>query len=310
MIRIILVFLMILFVPFSVSANSKVDRVIYITLDGTKWQDILDHTRLPIFWATHAKKFKIYGEPDSHTSIEVASVAISLPSYESQMSGAVQPCENNSCGRIGVETLPEYLVNHLKFKKKDVVSIASWTEINRAVESHDQTIVANDGIVDMIDPITHHADLVMYGLNKLQAADHPDHIDVRSDKYTFLQAMHYLDIHKPRFLWISFCNADTNAHANNAAGYYKSIYAYDLYIDELLRYLKDNKLDKRTLVIITTDHGRGDGSHWTSHGPKYPESKRTWAFVMNGGLKPISKDEKMTYYSTLSIRPTIEAVFK
>lgn len=290
-------------------ASPKINRVIYITLDGTKWQDILDPARMPIFWQKHASQFKIYGLPNSNTSIEVASVAISLPSYQSQMTGAVQPCTGNDCGRVRVKTLPEYLVKNLKMSKTNVVSFSSWGEVNFAVQSQENAIMANDGVVDMVNPFTHQPDPFMWSVNSLQKEDHPDHPLLRYDRYTYMQAKHYFSLYHPKFMWLSFCDSDNNAHANNAPGYYKAISFYDQVIDELLTNLKSKNLLQHTLIIITTDHGRGDGDNWTTHGPKYPESKRTWAFVLNGDLQPIREENGTRYYSTLSMRPTIQSVF-
>jgi hypothetical protein len=291
-------------------ASAKIDRVIYITLDGTKWQDIFDPARMPIFWQKHASQFKIYGLPNSNTSIEVASIAVSLPSYQSQMTGAVQPCDGNGCGRVTVQTFPEYLVQNLKMKKTDVVSFSSWGEVNFAVQSKENTLVANDGVVNMVNPLTQQPDPFMWSVNRLQQEDHPDHALLRYDRYTYMQAKHYFSLFEPKFMWLSFCDSDNNAHANNAPGYYKAIAFYDQVIDELITNLKHKNLLQHTLIIITTDHGRGDGANWTTHGPKYPESKRTWAFVLNGDLQSVREENGIHYYSTLSMRPTIEAVFK
>src|SRR5207248_2963214 len=83
--------------------NNKITRVIYVTFDGTRWQDIfLDHSHFKKFWKTYSRDAALYGEPGSNKVIEVASTPISLPSYQSQMTGAIQPCENNNCGRVKV----------------------------------------------------------------------------------------------------------------------------------------------------------------------------------------------------------------
>ena len=73
--------------------HSEIKRVIYITLDGVRWQDVFKtHSYLPIFWGKYAKNAEIYGEPGSNRTMEAASVPISLPSYQSQMTGVVTQC--------------------------------------------------------------------------------------------------------------------------------------------------------------------------------------------------------------------------
>src|SRR5947207_1663419 len=72
---------------------NKIKHVIYVTLDGVRWQDVYQtHQYFPKLWKQHASKFTFYGLPNSNTTIEAASIPVSLPSYQSQMSGAIQPC--------------------------------------------------------------------------------------------------------------------------------------------------------------------------------------------------------------------------
>lgn len=293
---------------------SQINRVIYVTFDGVRWQDIyLDKSHFPMLWQKHAKNLSFYGMPGTPLSMEVASIAISLPSYQSQMSGSVQPCYSNYCGRIGVETLAENLVHQFGFNKRDVATFASWWHITLSVEHIPETTFANTGNTPVVDPDTGKPDGVMQWLNYQQAHDHPHKErfpNSRYDKYTYAQAMHYLEKYRPRFLWISFVESDEAAHLNDRPYYDQMLSYYDQVLDNLFTKLKEWQLDKDTLVIVTTDHGRGNGVFWTDHGPLWPESKRTWAFVLNGKLKNALQEEASTHYSTLSIRPTVEAFLK
>jgi len=289
---------------------TKIDRVIYITLDGTRWQEALkEHKYLPLFWEKYASQCKIYGVPDSTDTMEVASIPISLPSYQSQMSGEVQPCSGNDCGRIQVETLPETLVHQCGFRKKDVAIFSSWYVMQNAAEHIEGTVYVNNGNLPAVDPDTQEPDRVMSMLNDQQNMDHPEGQD-RFDKYTFAQALHYLKKFKPKFMWIALQDTDEMAHVNNWPGYVDALTFYDQALDKLFKMLVKLDMDKTTMVIITTDHGRGKGKNWTSHGPQYPASKQTWAFVYNGELTPVAHNGQIIRYSTLSIKPTVEAVFQ
>lgn len=291
------------------SIPPTVDHVIYITIDGVRWQDVFEnHTYLNHFWHHYANLGTFYGAPHSQSVMEVASIPVSLPSYQSQLTGVVQPCAGNDCGRVKARTFAEALIQK-GFAKKDVAVFSNWTKIKYAAESKPNTIYTNIGNEFSYDPLTGKPDEEMTRINALQIHDHPKDND-RFDKYTFAQAMHYWRKFQPRFMWMSLGDADTAAHAGNLALYRRSITQYDQFFDELFQTLKRMKLAQRTLVIITTDHGRGNGLHWKDHGPRYPEAKRTWAFVMNGRLVPTSHDAHFTRYSTLSIRPTIEAVLR
>lgn len=287
--------------------QNKIKHVIYVTLDGTRWQDIMQiQANFPKLWSKYASQMQVYGRPGSDATMEVASIPVSLPSYQSQMTGAVQPCLGNECGRVKVETLPEFLLGKLHLAKKDVAVFSSWPVIADALESKSGTVYSNVGNLPVVDPVTGKPDVVMAEINHLQTLRR--HVKTnRMDEYTFAQSLHYFEKYKPRFMWISLVNADNEAHMNHQEKYNQVLLSYDNYLDQLFTRLKSMKLDKNTMVVITTDHGRGNGDNWTTHGPEYPEAKPTWAFVMNGKLTPVGNDGKISHYNTLSIRPAIEA---
>ncbi len=289
----------------------KVKHVIYLTLDGVRWQDIyLDHSHFPKLWRKYSARLNFYGLPGSNTIMETASIPISLPSYQTQMSGKIPPCINNECGRIQKTTLPEFLVNNLHFARQDVAVFSSWPVIADAIESKAGTVYSNAGNVPVIDPVTNRPDAVMVAINQEQDIDHPSYKPNRYDKYTFAQALHYLEKYQPRFLWISLVNADNEAHFAHLDNYNQLLGFYDDAIDGLLTTLNALHMDGSTIVIVTTDHGRGNNENWTSHGEEYPESRQTWAFTMNAELQPVSREGNIYHYSTLSIRPAIENALK
>lgn len=311
--RFIICLFLMFFLPLSIfaapskeSSPVKIKHVIYITFDGTRWQDIfLDHSHLEKFWKNHAQKGLFYGEPNSNRDIRVTTVPISLPSYQSQMAGKVQPCLGNLCGRIRVETLPESLKRKLDLQKKDIAVFGSWYEIAYAAEHIEGSVYTNTGNNPVYDPETQSPDAIMYDLNLKQAADFPGG-NIRYDKYTFAQAMHYFEVYLPRFMWIALNDADEAAHRGDLIYYHAALSFYDNVLDEVITKLQLLNIDKESMVIVTTDHGRGNDENWKHHGIGFPESRQTWAFVMNGDLKATWHRADKFQYSTLSIRPTVE----
>jgi Type I phosphodiesterase / nucleotide pyrophosphatase len=289
--------------------NTKpaIEHVIYITLDGTRWQDVLQNSKnFPKLWQNRAENITVYGMPGSKDKMEVASIPVSLPSYQSQMTGAVQSCSGNECGRVKSETLPEHLLIAMKLKKQDVAVFSSWPVIANALESKQGTVYNSVGNFPVVDPITNQPDTVMQAINQKQTM-RQHYEGNRVDEYTFAQALHYFEKYQPKFLWVSLVNADNEAHMNRLQKYRQTLLSYDDYLQQLFDALKKMKLEKNTMVIITTDHGRGDKNNWVTHGEKFPESKPTWAIVMNGKLLPVRQEGDVTFYSTLSVRPTVEA---
>ena len=281
--------------------TAQIKQVIYLTLDGVRWQDFyLDHNQFPKFWQHHAKQAVFYGDLLSNKRMETASLPISLPSYQSQMTGQIQSCPDNRCGRVPQETLLEVIVTKRHLPKKKVATFASWPEIGYALEHIPGATYSNTGNRPALDPDSGRPDKQMNEINQLQTKDYP-YSGERYDKYTFAQAWHYWKKYKPLFLWISLNDADEAAHLGDKEAYQAALTYYDSILDTVL-----NAMGKDTLIIVTTDHGRGDGEHWTEHAPQYPESKKTWCLVINGQLQADSNKGRSHQYSTLSIRPTVE----
>lgn len=303
---------LLLLTPLAALANAPktpapITHVIYITLDGVRWQDIFENRQLmKTFWKKHAARATIYGEPGSSYTMETASVPTSLPSYQSQMTGTVTACTTNECGPLTIETFPEALIHKGGFKKADVASISSWEVMDNAYEMHLGTAFSNHGSRPMHDPDTFEIDDQMKALNIAQSAAYPGD-DTRLDRHTFAQALHYYKKYQPKFLWISFGDADDLAHEGKKYFYQKTIRFYDEAIDKMIKTVESLHLTGETMIIITTDHGRGNGKNWVEHDETMPESKQSWAIVINGKLKNSGKNANVSHFSTLSIRPTIES---
>lgn len=286
----------------------QIEHVIYITLDGVRWQEVFeDHQYFPSIWQQYKNELTFYGMPGTNTTMEVASIPVSLPSYQSQMTGAVQPCDGNGCGRVKVETLPEKLVRQNGFAPRDVAMFGSWSTMHDSYQSEFGKAYENAANTPVVDPDLK-SDAVMDEYNILQSV-RTRHDGDRYDYYTFGQAMHYFLKYRPKFLWISLAESDNYAHAKDLSGYHAMLRLYDDYIATVLATVKSLGIEDKTMIIVTTDHGRGNGDRWSDHGPGLPESKQTWAFVWHGQLEPVSQQGDIRHFSTLSIRPTIEHAF-
>ena len=279
---------------------AQYDRVIYITLDGTRYEDVLIHH--PDFKALrekYAAQLKLYGLVNVADSIQVASIPLSLPSYESQMAGSVQDCFNNECPRIGVETFPEELVSRLRLPAYKVAAFASWAAIENALQHIPETVYSNTGNKEAVDPLTGVPDALMAQINAQQKIHQYDENN-RYDRYTVALAMHYFKKYQPRFLWMSLQDSDEEAHQGHRQAYDHALSFFAKSLDALFTQLAQEP-NKRTLVIVTTDHGRGKGKYWTQHGVLYQHSRYTFALILNGELLPDENGQ----YTTLSIRPTV-----
>lgn len=85
----------------------------------------------------------------------------------------------------------------------------------------------------------------------------------------------------PRYLFAAFNDSDEWAHIGSYRNYIAAIRAQDGYIRSIVeaRESMAQPVNRgRTLYIVTTDHGRGRGRWWKSHG-RVPGSQYIWALL-------------------------------
>lgn len=232
-------------------------NVVLVTLDGVRWQDFLDDKpdrfladgdrapTMPVFWARLAAQGALY----PHMSVSNRAT-LSMPAYQSIFAGFRQPCADNDCARVSVETFPERLVRE-GVPRAQVATFASWEKIPRAVESREGATFTDAG-----------------------EAGH-----TRLDADTFPRALAYLKANKPRFLFISLNDTDAAGHAGDYAAYLAAMRRDDGWIADLCATLDAmGSYGKSTTLIVTTDHGRGVLWDWVHHGHR-PWAKRVFLWA-------------------------------
>lgn len=279
-------------------------NVILITLDGVRAQEMFgmpDAAReggdaLPAFprlRAALAEGGVIYGDPTRFDEMTTSNrIQRSLPGYLAIFAGYEQPCYDNDCPRIGVETVLEYVQRVRGYRRGEVAVFASSRMIGRAVESVADTLAIDVGVHGDTG-----ADCVLEG-------------STRRDRCTWALAMRYLDERRPRLLYVSLVDSDLVAHRRDYREYLAALRRYDGWLDELARHLRDDLGDAgaRTTIIVTTDHGRGNGDHWDDHLVTLPGSEQVFlaAFgpqVHHGRLAETRR------HAHADLRPTIEVLF-
>ena len=302
---------------FSAQATCEVKgpNVVMLTLDGVRNQEFFRGTdsfhRRKIarpqrgsifkkFWKDHAQDGVVLGHKESHTI--ASQVAISLPSYQAIMTGHATDCRNNSCGQVKEDTIFDRLQKELKLSEKDLAIFASWQGMKFSVSKspRDHQLFIYPDIVK--------SESLPKGILELQEkamGDLPAWKESRKDHYTFEMGIEYLEKFCPRVLYISLVDSDEFGHANDYPGYINSLKIYDGYIDRLISTL--NKLGAygdQTTLIVTTDHSRGEGSRWTSHGYDDNANKNVFLFATGRGIKKLGKEKSKTTHG--QIKPTIE----
>ncbi|MFN8370362.1 MAG: alkaline phosphatase family protein [Bacteriovoracaceae bacterium] len=311
-----LILSIIIVISLNVFSDGTPGNVILITFDGVRWQEVFNGTDpqltnkkeqlFKILWEKYAKNGLVLGDKNKGSMIRTGNpVNISLPEYQALMSGVITPCQGNGCSQIKEETFMEKIQKDLDLKFYDIGVVASWETIKKSVASVEGSFLVNTGITPLIDeqfPDSHKE------INELQKADKPKWGSARKDKYTFLHAKNFIKNHKPRFFYISFDDSDEWGHLNEYEQYCESLKMYDRWIDELITMLKAMPgYGENTTLIFTTDHGRGDGKEWTSHGPKIAGSENIWAFIYGPDTPKLGSIINQKAYTHLNFFLTIES---
>ena len=106
----------------------------------------------------------------------------------------------------------------------------------------------------------------------------------RLDGLTYAIAKEYLQTYKPK-ITLSLGEMDEWAHSGKYDFYLDAIKKADHILGDLWNTLQSMPFYKdNTFLIITTDHGRGNGIEWTSHNNKIVGSNETWMAVIEPGI--------------------------
>jgi hypothetical protein len=89
----------------------------------------------------------------------------------------------------------------------------------------------------------------------------------------------------PRALYVALGETDEWAHAGDYAQYLDAAHRGDAMIRELHEVFAGHPAVRGNLtLIVTVDHGRGDGPAWTDHGTKVPVAQWVWVAAMGPGV--------------------------
>lgn len=282
-------------------------RVILIALDGVRWQDFFDVPGSRIreddpepqpFSAYHKvllERGVAFGNREQGSRVRMTlsgffSRRKSLPSYQAILAGFAQPCADNACPRIAVETLPESVARRRQLPAEKVAVIASWPGLARAAARNPDGIHLDAGEPPNTEDPT--AELV-----------------IRDDARTVEVALNHLKKHSPEFLFVVLDSADHAGHEGDRLGYVEALRGYDA---TLLRFLSAIEAmgpeeARRTTLIVTTDHGRGSwGNLWKIHGLIYNAQD---VFITATGPhieRPDGRNENARTLYHADLRPTIE----
>ena len=246
------------------------------------WRDTPEARRealLPFLWTVIAREGQLYGNAARGSWARVTNgLNFSYPGYNELLTGAADPRIDSNDKRANPNvTVLEWLNGRDGYRGR-VAAFCSWDVFPFIINRERSGVMVNAGW----DPVPDagRADLAM--LDRLLADTTPAASGVRHDSFTFAAALEHLRAARPRLLYLGLGETDDWAHAGRYDRYLEAAHRFDRFVGRLWQELQRTEGYRgRTSLVITTDHGRGNGPEdWKSHGAKIPASQNIWIAVL------------------------------
>jgi len=269
-------------------------NVVLVTLDGVRWQDALvgiDATLAPgraaggglaaVMPRTHARVatsgFALGLGGGCATMRTEGGANVSLPGYTELLTGRPTACRDNECPRVALPTI----LDEVARRGGSAASIASWEALDRAASATDEVVVsAGSTPWRGPRPASPELDAALAGAQGV--APYPGVALYRPDVHTAKIALAYLFAVRPAALHVALGDTDEWGHRGDYAAYLDALRLADDFLGTMADRLEAAGDLARTTVIVTTDHGRGDG--FRDHGAAHPGSERTFVLGFGGGM--------------------------
>jgi hypothetical protein len=307
--------LLVLTAPASTQAPSS-DRVILITLDGARVEEVfagLDpavftstlrkgqtledqpayrrfwaetpqarrEKLMPFFWRTlMARHGSIAGNKAAGSSVTLTNThRFSYPGYSEILLGEAHDdtIKSNDPVRNPYVTVLEELKGRLGLPAAGVGVFGSWNVFDAIVQHTSGALTVNAGFEAF-----EHSDPKVRELSALQFQTPTPWDSVRHDVYTFRLAMAHLQSARPRVMYIALGETDDWAHDGRYDRVLETFARTDSYLEELWTWIQAQPdYRDRTHLLVTTDHGRGRTvNDWRNHGAAVEGAQDVWmAFV-------------------------------
>ncbi len=304
---------------------TKDGRVVIITLDGVRAEDIFDGadpTLQPGAKVAHLTKPEAL-MPLTHRLVQTRGVAlgadrpgcgtvrtasgmnVSLPGYLEIFTGRKTRCRNNSCPPTDRATVLDEAADAGLYP---VASIGSWEVLSHAVSLGESNVLVAAGARRWPG-----ARPVMGGrMEELVVAGErtepfPGHQGYRPDVHTAAIALEYLRTQVPAVLHVGLGDADEWGHRNQYATYLDAIAKSDAFIGKVADTLDSmGDIGARTTVVVTTDHGRNkDFQH---HEAASATSARTFVIAFGARVAPQGVACSKRDVTLADVAPTVRAL--
>lgn len=308
------------FVRVDAQGPAGMDRVVLVTLDGARTEEIFggldeavarstlekDQTLeshgvfsqflaptpearreklMPFLWGTLLRQYgSIAGNRRLNSAVTLTNEhRFSYPGYAEILLGEAHDdvIKSNDPIRNPYPTVLEAIRRQAGVPPSGVAVFASWNVFGAIVEHEEGALTVNAGYQELANPAPDVA-----ALSRLQFETRTPWDSVRHDAYTYRFAMSHLRQTRPVALYLALGETDDWAHDGR---YDRVLQAYrdsDRYLEQLWRWLQaDPDYRGRTHLLVTTDHGRGHTvDDWRKHGDDVEGAQETWMVFASPGM--------------------------
>ena len=317
----------------------KTENLIFITLDGLRWQEVFygadsllvvdtkyaqnpekltaqfwhsdpkvrREILMPFFWQEIAEKGQLHGNRKHGSKVNDKNrMVFSKPCYNEIFAGYPDDERINSNNK---ENNPnpnflEFLDKQPGFEGK-VAAFASWDVFPAILNRDRNQLKLNAGFEKASgNDLTQ----IEVFLNRAQDEIRGPWGGVRLDFFTHHFAMEELKTRKPKVLYIGYGETDDYSHDDRYDQYLLSAQQTDAYIREIWNFIQsDPQYRDKTTMLIMTDHGRGvyPKVNWKSHSINTPNSDEIWIAAIGPDTPPLGEVKENDQYYAMQVARTM-----
>ncbi|MBT6179290.1 MAG: hypothetical protein HOI23_18740 [Deltaproteobacteria bacterium] len=324
------------------ASDKAATRLIVVTVDGLRWQELFtgidpklksmreagmkrdaDHKlakRLsapspearrkllfPYFWGKLAQQGVLAGNRNQNSFVNVTNqVQKSYSGYAEILTGQALDKEitSNLKKPMPAQTLLEAFQDHGDLKYSEVALFASWERFQSIAAKDPSRFVINAGFQEFSGPGTNAR---TKELSRRQFEQLTPWTEVRHDYITCELALNYLRTQKPKALYLGLGETDDWAHDKRYARVLWASTYFDTCLEELVNFIdSDEAYRGQTLLVITTDHGRGrTSSDWHHHKLAVPGSDEIWLYLRGPSIPKLGELSGSAPIKQTDIAPTV-----
>ncbi len=217
----------------------------------------------------------------------------SYPGYNEILTGAADPKVDSNDKKYNTNiSVLEWLHRKEGFQNR-IAAYCSWDVFPFIINDRRSGIPVNAGWM----PLTVGDPAKLEAYNFVAQNMFHEWEGVRYDAFTAAGAIEELTTNHPRVLYVSLGETDDWAHKGRYDRYLLAAQQNDAIIRKIWETSQSiPQYQNKTLYLIATDHGRGDGREgWKSHGSKLPGSEHIWLAAFGPGLSATGIDEGNRY---------------